>query len=91
MLLRALQLPTGSAGQVQAVPRWSRNTLERHAGDPRPLMSLAQLEAGATGDALWDAMQQQLVLTGEPSVLHSCTPRLRHGEGLTLHGLSEIS
>jgi len=27
-------------------------------------MSLAQLEAGGTGDALWDAMQRQLVLTG---------------------------
>ncbi len=54
----------GRACGGQAVPRWARATLERHAADPRPRMSLAQLEAGGTGDALWDAMQRQLVLTG---------------------------
>ncbi len=54
----------GRACDGQAVPRWARATLERHAADPRPRMSLAQLEAGGTGDALWDAMQRQLVLTG---------------------------
>ena len=46
------------------VPQWARQTLERHASDPRPLVTLAELETGATGDELWDAMQQQLVLTG---------------------------
>ena len=51
-------------GMRQVVPQWAQKTLERHAGDPRPLVTLAELETGSTGDALWDAMQQQLVLTG---------------------------
>lgn len=48
----------------QVVPQWAQKTLERHAADPRPLVTLAELETGSTGDELWDAMQQQLVLTG---------------------------
>lgn len=52
---------------LEALPGWAAATLTAHAGDPRPqgLKSLAQLEAGTTGDAWWDAAQHQLVTTGE--------------------------
>ena len=53
-----------TVGMHQVVPQWAQKTLERHAADPRPLVTLAELETGSTGDELWDAMQQQLVLTG---------------------------
>jgi hypothetical protein len=67
----------GGARGGQAVPRWARATLERHAADPRPRMSLAQLEAGGTGDALWDAMQRQLVLTGATRARGAAGPAAR--------------
>lgn len=46
--------------------RWAQDTLARHAADPRPkVLPYSLLEAGATGDAFWDAAQRQLVKTGE--------------------------
>ncbi|KAL0033170.1 hypothetical protein WJX79_007045 [Trebouxia sp. C0005] len=51
---------------MQALPEWSRSTLEAHKNDPRPhLMTDEQLDKGQTGDAIWDAAQYQLALTGE--------------------------
>ncbi len=52
---------------LQALPSWAQKTLEKHASDPRNEKSLQQLEQGKTGDALWDAAQQQLASTGAPS------------------------
>ena len=44
---------------------WGRKTLAKHATDPRPVTyTEAQLEAGATGDPLWNASQKEMVLTG---------------------------
>lgn len=48
----------------QELPKWSQNTLLSHAGDPRRIKQLSELEAGDTGDLLWDAMQHQLLTTG---------------------------
>lgn len=46
-------------------PDWARRTLEKHAGDPRGrLHSPAELEAGRSGDPLWNAAQRQMVRTG---------------------------
>ena len=50
---------------VQALPDWSQSTLQAHLSDPRPhLKSDEQLDKGETGDAIWDAAQYQLALTG---------------------------
>lgn len=51
----------------QALPNWAQQTLARHAGDARHVMSMQQLEAGTTGDRIWDAMQHQLNITGAHS------------------------
>lgn len=63
---------------AQALPNWAQQTLQRHAGDARELKTMAQLEAGTTGDAIWDAMQHQLNVTGEgvflvPVLMLLCT------------------
>ena len=65
---------TGLAA-LQALPEWARKTLQKHASDPRPHFKTdEQLEKGTTGDAMWDACQHQLVLTGQlPSVPPICT------------------
>jgi len=48
-----------------SVPAWARASLAAHAGDPREaLYTLAELEAGATGDEYWNAAQRELVETG---------------------------
>ena len=41
-------------------PAWARGTLERHANDPRALLTLEQLERGESYDELWNAAQGQL-------------------------------
>lgn len=47
------------------LPEWARRTLAEHADDPRdPVYSLAQLEAAATHDPLWNAAQRELVRDG---------------------------
>ena len=51
---------------LQALPEWARKTLQKHASDQRPhLKTDEQLETGTTGDAMWDACQHQLVVTGQ--------------------------
>ena len=53
--------------KLQALPEWARKTLQKHASDPRPHFKTdEQLEKGTTGDAMWDACQHQLVVTGQP-------------------------
>ncbi len=48
------------------LPEWARSELERHARDPRPvILPRARLEAGETGDRLWDAAQKSLLRFGE--------------------------
>ena len=43
-----------------SLPRWARDTLERHAADPRAHLPLEQLERGESYDELWNATQGQL-------------------------------
>lgn len=53
-------------GQVSALPRWARDTLQRHSMDQRPaLYSWEQLARGETDDALWNAAQKSLLIHGE--------------------------
>lgn len=48
-----------------SLPEWARASLDAHARDPRRVVySLAELEAGATYDPLWNASQRQLVAEG---------------------------
>jgi deoxyribodipyrimidine photo-lyase len=47
-----------------SLPMWARTTLAEHAGDERHVYPLAQLEAAATHDCLWNAAQRQLVRDG---------------------------
>ncbi len=43
------------------MPSWARTTLEKHAGDVRdPSYTLAELDAAATYDAIWNAAQREL-------------------------------
>ena len=47
---------------LEGCERWALETLERHARDPRPVRyGDDELEQGATGDALWNAAQHQMV------------------------------
>ena len=59
-------LPAGEDFErYESLPEWARATLAKHAKDPRPhLYSLAEFEAGATHDELWNAAQGQLVSEG---------------------------
>jgi deoxyribodipyrimidine photo-lyase len=51
--------------RFEGLPAWSRATLEKHAPDERSaLYSLEELEAGETGDGIWNAMQRDMVLKG---------------------------
>ncbi|MFO0950980.1 MAG: deoxyribodipyrimidine photo-lyase [Isosphaeraceae bacterium] len=46
-------------------PSWARETLARHAKDPRPVLYDPEtLEAGTTHDPLWNAAQLEMVATG---------------------------
>ncbi|HSN28965.1 MAG TPA: deoxyribodipyrimidine photolyase [Kofleriaceae bacterium] len=48
-----------------ALPAWARATLAKHADDPRPERYTArELEDAATGDAIWNAAQRQLLREG---------------------------
>jgi len=48
-----------------ALPAWARATLAKHKGDPRPERYTArELEQAATGDAVWNAAQRQLLRDG---------------------------
>lgn len=46
--------------RYDTLPSWALATLERHADDPRLLISLEDLENGRTPDPLWNAAQGQL-------------------------------
>jgi deoxyribodipyrimidine photo-lyase len=47
------------------LPGWARDTLERHARDPRPhVYTRAQLEAGETHDPYWNAAMREMRATG---------------------------
>lgn len=49
----------------EGIPDWGQRTLLEHVDDDRPaLYSAMQLEAGETGDALWNAAQRQMVQQG---------------------------
>jgi len=55
----------GDAEAYEGLPPWARATLERHAADPHPWRyGLAELEAAATHDPLWNAAQRQLLSEG---------------------------
>jgi len=50
---------------LEAIPPWARETLRKHAQDPRPaLPSDAELEEARSPDPLWNAMQNQLLREG---------------------------
>jgi deoxyribodipyrimidine photo-lyase len=50
----------------RAVPRWARESLEKHAGDVRPfLYSLKELERAATEDEIWNACQLEMTRSGK--------------------------
>ncbi|MFZ5729329.1 MAG: deoxyribodipyrimidine photolyase [Phenylobacterium sp. RIFCSPHIGHO2_01_FULL_70_10] len=54
-----------SYDSYEGLPDWARATLAEHAGDRRPhLYSAAELEAGRTHDAYWNAAQREMVETG---------------------------
>jgi deoxyribodipyrimidine photo-lyase len=50
---------------LEALPDWARATLNDHRNDRRdPLYHREQFETAATGDALWNATQKELLLRG---------------------------
>ena len=51
--------------RYESLPPWALATLDAHAADPRPhRYAVAELEAAATHDPLWNAAQRELVATG---------------------------
>jgi deoxyribodipyrimidine photo-lyase len=51
--------------RLAGCPEWARKTLALHARDPRPVLyTQDDLEAARTHDPLWNAAQQEMVLTG---------------------------
>ena len=51
--------------RLKGCPNWGLKTLAKHADDRRPVLySAERLEAGETGDPLWNASQKEMVLTG---------------------------
>jgi deoxyribodipyrimidine photo-lyase len=72
---------TRNFDQLSALPEWLQRTMAAHVNDARPaLYDLDSLERGLTGDALWNAAQQQLLETG---VIHNY-PRMLWGKTLIL-------
>lgn len=55
----------GAPDTLDAVPAWASETLARHESDDRTVLSWETLARGRTGDALWDAAQQSLLVHGE--------------------------
>jgi photolyase PhrII len=52
--------------RVATLPEWAQQTLNDHRADPRPAEHCWEtLARGRTGDALWDAAQQSLLIHGE--------------------------
>lgn len=55
-----------SYDRFEGFPEWARKTLDQHRLDKRDYVySLAELEAGATHEALWNACQQDLIERGK--------------------------
>lgn len=51
---------------LENLPEWARKTLKKHARDRRdPVYTPEQFERGETHDALWNACQRELLLTGK--------------------------
>ncbi len=51
--------------KLAGCPAWGLKTLAKHADDVRPILfSAGTMEAGETGDPLWDAAQKEMVITG---------------------------
>jgi len=52
--------------RYEGFPAWARRTLEDHANDPREhLYSRSDFDQARTHDPLWNAAQQEMVLTGK--------------------------
>lgn len=55
----------GDYDRFESLPEWVRKNFITHAADPREhVYSLAQFEAAATHDEIWNAAQRELVTTG---------------------------
>jgi deoxyribodipyrimidine photo-lyase len=55
--------------RYESLPTWARSTLEEHRSDPRPhLYGLTEFQEAGTHDALWNAVQRQLLREG---VIHN--------------------
>jgi deoxyribodipyrimidine photo-lyase len=68
--------------RYESLPPWARNTLDAHAGDPRPhRYTLAELEAAATHDPLWNAAQRQLVARAASTTTCACCGARRSSSG----------
>jgi deoxyribodipyrimidine photo-lyase len=51
--------------RYEGLPRWCRQTLDQHRGDPRPYVySFEQLESAQTHDPFWNAAQREMTATG---------------------------
>ncbi|MGM0610587.1 MAG: deoxyribodipyrimidine photo-lyase [Thermodesulfobacteriota bacterium] len=51
---------------LRSAPNWARETLKKHANDPRPFTySLREFENGLTHDPLWNAAQIEMTATGK--------------------------
>jgi deoxyribodipyrimidine photo-lyase len=51
---------------TEGFPKWARRTLDEHRDDPRPYVyTRKQFELGKTHDALWNACQREMVVTGK--------------------------
>ncbi len=54
-----------SYDMVDGFPNWARKTLDKHLYDSRPyLYDKQELEYGMTHDALWNAAQREMVVSG---------------------------
>ena len=52
--------------RYEGVPRWARDSLAEHAGDARKhVYTLEQFEQCRTHDALWNACQREIVVSGK--------------------------
>jgi deoxyribodipyrimidine photo-lyase len=57
---------TESPESLEVLPEWARKTLEKHSRDKRdPVYSRGQFERAETHDPLWNASQNELLLTGK--------------------------
>ncbi len=51
--------------QYRGLPDWGRETLEKHASDPRPVMfTREEYERAETDDPVWNASMQQMIHEG---------------------------